>query len=125
MPDLSASPPAAPVSGRPGGGSAIDGQGITPGRARNRWTLVLAGLGAFMAALDVVVVATALRSEGWRTHVARHSKKPPSSSSPKLYTSATTDCDQTRGAVAKSSAANNAATRGRQPSDPSRRTTVA
>ena len=31
---------------------------MTP--ARKRWTLTLAGLGAFMAALDVVVVATAL-----------------------------------------------------------------
>ena len=31
---------------------------MTP--ARRRWTLALAGLGAFMSALDVVVVATAL-----------------------------------------------------------------
>ena len=60
MSDLHAAPPAALPSGRPGGGPAIGRQGITPGRARNRWTLVLAGFGAFMAALDVVVVATAL-----------------------------------------------------------------
>ena len=60
MPDLHAAPPAARAGGRPGGGPAIDGQDMARGRARNRWTLVLAGLGAFMAALDVVVVATAL-----------------------------------------------------------------
>ena len=54
-------PPRRRPRGRPlGGGSAIDRPRITPGRARNRWTLVLAGFGAFMAALDVVVVATAL-----------------------------------------------------------------
>ena len=35
--------------------------------ARRRWTLALAGLGAFMSALDVVVVATALPT--MRTHL--------------------------------------------------------
>ena len=42
MSDLHAAPPAARASGRLQGGSAIDRQGITPGRARNGWTLVLA-----------------------------------------------------------------------------------
>jgi len=34
--------------------------GVAPGSSRSGWTLALASLGAFMAALDVVVVATAL-----------------------------------------------------------------
>jgi hypothetical protein len=32
---------------------------ITKPQARSAWTLALAGLGAFMSALDVVVVSTA------------------------------------------------------------------
>ena len=47
--------------------SAIGPAALAGGRApvdmspaRRRWTLALAGLGAFMSALDVVVVATAL-----------------------------------------------------------------
>ncbi len=60
MSELSAAPPAGRASGRIGGGPASGAAGLAPGRSRNGWTLVLAGLGAFMAALDVVVVATAL-----------------------------------------------------------------
>ena len=60
MSELSAAPPAGRASGRIGGGPASGATGVAPGRSRNGWTLVLAGLGAFMAALDVVVVATAL-----------------------------------------------------------------
>src|ERR1700685_1370261 len=60
MSELSAAPPAGRASGRIGGGSPSATRGAAPGRSRNGWTLVLAGLGAFMAALDVVVVATAL-----------------------------------------------------------------
>ena len=60
MSELSAARPAGRVSGRIGGGPASGATGAAPGRSRNGWTLVLAGLGAFMAALDVVVVATAL-----------------------------------------------------------------
>jgi EmrB/QacA subfamily drug resistance transporter len=60
MSELSAAPPAGHASGRIGGGSPSATTGAAPGRSRNGWTLVLAGLGAFMAALDVVVVATAL-----------------------------------------------------------------
>jgi EmrB/QacA subfamily drug resistance transporter len=60
MSELSAARPAGRASGRIGGGSASGATGARPGRSRNGWTLVLAGLGAFMAALDVVVVATAL-----------------------------------------------------------------
>ena len=59
MSELSAAPPAGRASRRLGGGTASRATGA-PGRSRNGWTLVLAGLGAFMAALDVVVVATAL-----------------------------------------------------------------
>ena len=60
MSELSAARPACRASGRIGGGSPSGTRGAAPGRPRNGWTLVLAGLGAFMAALDVVVVATAL-----------------------------------------------------------------
>ncbi|HZC61186.1 MAG TPA: DHA2 family efflux MFS transporter permease subunit [Streptosporangiaceae bacterium] len=60
MSELSAAPPAGRASGRIGGGSASGVTVAGPRRSRNGWTLVLAGLGAFMAALDVVVVATAL-----------------------------------------------------------------
>src|SRR2546430_14769911 len=60
MSELSAAPPADRASGRLVGGPASAATRATPGRSRNAWTLVLAGLGAFMAALDVVVVATAL-----------------------------------------------------------------
>ncbi len=60
MSELSAAPPARRAGGRPEGGSAGGTAGAAPGRSRNGWTLVLAGLGAFMSALDVVVVATAL-----------------------------------------------------------------
>jgi len=60
MSELSAAPPAGRASGRIGGGSASGATVAGPRRSRNGWTLVLAGLGAFMAALDVVVVATAL-----------------------------------------------------------------
>jgi MFS family permease len=60
MSELSAAPPAGRASGRTGGGSASGATVARPRRSRNGWTLVLAGLGAFMAALDVVVVATAL-----------------------------------------------------------------
>ena len=60
MSELSAAPPAGRATGRIGGGPASGAAGLAPGRSRNGWTLVLAGLGAFMAALDVVVVATAL-----------------------------------------------------------------
>ncbi len=60
MSELSAAPPADRASGRLVGGPASAATRATPGRSRNGWTLVLAGLGAFMSALDVVVVATAL-----------------------------------------------------------------
>ncbi|HKA96057.1 MAG TPA: MFS transporter [Streptosporangiaceae bacterium] len=51
MQQVYAAPGAAPARGQAGGASRS---------SRNGWTLALAGLGAFMAALDVVVVATAL-----------------------------------------------------------------
>src|SRR5216684_1036644 len=55
---------AAPVTGRgrgqPAGGSMNGRARVTAGRSRTGWTLALASVGAFMAALDVVVVATAL-----------------------------------------------------------------
>jgi len=44
-----------------------DAADVTPGRTRRGWTLALASLGAFIAALDVVVVATALPT--MRTHL--------------------------------------------------------
>src|SRR6185312_13316191 len=47
-------------AGRAGAaGSRPEGPG-RPGRGRPGWTLALAGMGAFISALDVVVVATAL-----------------------------------------------------------------
>src|SRR5260370_28208754 len=57
-------PSAAPVTGRgrgqPAGGSGNGKARVPAGPSRTGWTLALASVGAFMAALDVVVVATAL-----------------------------------------------------------------
>jgi EmrB/QacA subfamily drug resistance transporter len=60
MQQVCAAPDAALARGQTGGGSAERRASVTSRSSRNGWTLALAGLGAFMAALDVVVVATAL-----------------------------------------------------------------
>jgi len=52
---------------RPGGGRASVAAGPGSRPVRRGWTLALASLGAFMSALDVVVVATALPT--LRTHL--------------------------------------------------------
>ena len=51
---------AAPAARRAARGPATGSPPTAPGRARPGWTLALAGMGAFMSALDIVVVATAL-----------------------------------------------------------------
>ena len=60
MPEISATRVKGRSRGQIRDGSAHGKPGITPGRSRNAWTVALAGMGAFIAALDVVVVATAL-----------------------------------------------------------------
>src|SRR5229473_8656863 len=60
MSQTSAAPVTGRGRGRPAGGSGNGRARVTAGRSRTGWTLALASVGAFMAALDVVVVATAL-----------------------------------------------------------------
>jgi EmrB/QacA subfamily drug resistance transporter len=65
MPELSAIEVAG--AARAKGGRSGPAAGPGSGQARRGWTLALASLGAFMSALDVVVVATALPT--LRTHL--------------------------------------------------------
>jgi EmrB/QacA subfamily drug resistance transporter len=60
MSQTSATPVTGRGRGQPVGGSGNGKARVTAGRSRTGWTLALASVGAFMAALDVVVVATAL-----------------------------------------------------------------
>jgi len=60
MSQTSATPVTGRGRGQPAGGSGNGKARVTAGRSRTGWTLALASVGAFMAALDVVVVATAL-----------------------------------------------------------------
>jgi EmrB/QacA subfamily drug resistance transporter len=60
MSQTSATPVTGRGRGQPAGGSGNGKARITAGPSRTGWTLALASVGAFMAALDVVVVATAL-----------------------------------------------------------------
>lgn len=60
MSQASAAPATSRGRGQPAGGSMNGQARVAAGPSRTGWTLALASVGAFMAALDVVVVATAL-----------------------------------------------------------------